>query len=792
MPGAVYHRRLAPERRAGARSSVAALAAVATLLAFTAARATTGAPTPAAVAKDAPAYAGSASCTPCHQREAELWRGSHHDHAMEKPTPSTVRGDFANAKFTKDGVTSTFFRRGEQYVVRTDGPDGALHDYPVAYTFGWDPLQQYLIALPGGRLQALSIAWDTRPKADGGQRWFHLYPNEKIDHADVLHWTGPAQNWNHMCAECHSTNLVKGYDAAKDSFASTWSEMNVACEACHGPGAAHVRWAGDAKAGKQNGDPQKGFVFQLADRSGGSWQLAPGAAIAQRSKPPSSDAQLETCGRCHSRRAQLWSELVHGEPLAQTHRVSLLDEDLYEADGQIRDEVYEYGSFLQSRMHAAGVRCSDCHDPHSLALRAPGNAVCTQCHLASTYDVASHHHHAPGAQAARCVSCHMPERTYMVIDGRHDHGFRVPRPDLSVALGTPNACHDCHAKESAKWASEAVDRWFGSDRKRRPSFAAALHAGRTGRPSARDELSRVARDPAVPGIARATAVEMLAAHPGPETAAALRAALRDPDPLVRRAAAATVLATDPGERAALAAPLLRDPIRSVRLEALGSLLDAPAASFSAQQREDLARVVEEYRRVQALNADRADARVNLGALEARIGSSDAARAAFQAAIRLQPVFAPAYANLAERERRAGDEGAAEATLRRGIAAAPDVAELHHALGLSLIRQKRGADALPELARAATLAPRDERYAYVYAVALHDLGQPARAVQVLEEAQQRTQASPEILSALLSYAMEAGDREAALRWAGKLHDATGDPQVRVLLERLRAEPAASRP
>jgi len=793
-------------RRAGARALVAALLVVAAASAgqATAPDAAASAPadsppaTPASPAAAAgvtatsseASYAGAAACAPCHERETTLWRGSHHDHAMEAPTPQTVRGDFSGTTFTKDGVTTTFLRRGTQYVVRTDGPDGELHDYLVKYTFGWDPLQQYLLELPGGRMQALSVAWDARPAADGGQRWFHLYPDERIDHADVLHWTGPAQNWNHMCAECHSTNLVKGYDAATETFTTTWSDVNVACEACHGPGAAHVRWAEERKAGKGGDDSRRGFAFRLHDDSGGAWTLADGASIAHRTKPPSSDAQIETCGRCHSRRAQLWSELAPGEPLAQTHRVALLEEGLYEADGQIRDEVYEYGSFVQSRMHAAGVRCSDCHDPHSLALRAPGNAVCTQCHLASTYDVASHHHHAAGSKAAQCASCHMPERFYMVVDGRHDHGFRVPRPDLSVALGTPNACNDCHAKETARWASDALDRWYGEDRKRRTSFADALHAGRTGSPDARAKLLRVTRDASVPAIARASAVEMLAAHGGPDTLGALREALRDPHPLVRRAAVVAVAATEPDDRVALAAPLLADPIRTVRLEALGTLLDVPATALGAAQRAERERVIAEYRAVQALNADRADGQVNLGALEARLGNDAAARAAFAAAIRLQPVYAPAYANLAELERRAGDERAAETALRRGLAAAPDVAELHHALGLSLVRQKRGRDALPALERAATLAPRDGRYAYVYAVALHDLGEPRRATQVLEEALQRHPESVEILSALLSYANEAGDREAALRWAGRLYDATGDPRLQALMERLRSAPPAA--
>jgi len=768
--------------RGAGRTARGALLAL--LIATTAPAANDPPPSPGAVAPPAH-HLGAAACAACHEREAKLWRGSHHDHAMETPTPATVRGDFSGTTFSKDGVTTTLLRRGDKYVVRTDGPDGALHDYVVKYTFGWDPLQQYLLELPGGRLQALSVAWDARPKAAGGQRWFHLYPNEKVDHADVLHWTGPAQNWNHMCAECHSTNLAKGYDTKSDSFATTWSDPNVACEACHGPGSAHVAWAEAAKAGKPASDPRKGLVFELRDTSGGAWTLAEGASIARRTKAPSSDAQLETCGRCHSRRAQMWSAYEHGEPLAQTHRVSLLEAGLYEADGTIRDEVYEYGSFVQSRMHAAGVRCSDCHDPHSLALRAPGNAVCAQCHLPGTYDVPAHHHHAAGEKAAQCVSCHMPERVYMGVDRRHDHAFRVPRPDISAALGTPNACNDCHTGESARWASDALDRWYGAQRARRSSFAPDLHAGRTGAPDAPARLERTARDRAQPAIARASAIELLAAHPGPATLALLRESLRDPDPLVRRAAAGAAVVLEPEDRVALAAPLLRDPVRTVRIEALGSLLDVPRESIPAGSRVDLDRTIVEYRAVQATNADRADARANLGALEARLGNTGAARTELDAAIRLQPAFAPAYENLAEVERRAGNEQAGEAALRRGVAAVPGIASLHHALGLSLVRQKRIADALPELERASTLAPQDARYAYVLGVALHDTGQRGRAVQVLAEAAQRNPGVPEIYAALVQYEMEGGNPAAALPWARRLHDATGDPHVGAMIESLRA-------
>ena len=181
-------------------------------------------------------FVGAEACRSCHAKEASLWRGSHHERAMMPAGDQSIAAPFTGTSFSYGGVTSRFTRRGDQFIVRTDGPDGRLTDYPVAYTFGVDPLQQYLLPLPGGRLQALSIAWDTRPQAQGGQRWFHLYPSERVDSRDVLHWTGPAQNWNHMCAECHSTNLQKGYAADRGTFDTRWSEVSVSCEACHGPG----------------------------------------------------------------------------------------------------------------------------------------------------------------------------------------------------------------------------------------------------------------------------------------------------------------------------------------------------------------------------------------------------------------------------------------------------------------------------------------------------------------------------------------------------------------------------
>ena len=386
-------------------------------------------------------FVGTETCRGCHAAEFEAWQDSHHDLAMQLPSPDTVLGDFNNSAFTHGGVTSTFFTRDGKFWVRTDGEDGKLREFPVAYVFGVYPLQQYLLPLDRGRLQALTVAWDSRPESEGGQRWFHLYPDETIPHDDPLHWTGPYQNWNTRCAECHSTDVEKQYNAATRSFDTRFKEVNVGCEACHGPGSAHVALAAEDKLANTSGS---GFELNLGQR--GEWLFDEGADIARRREPLNADTQIDTCGRCHARRSTL-GNYHYGADLLDTHRLSMLHEPLYYPDGQIRDEVYVYGSFVQSKMHMQGVVCSNCHEPHSNALRAEGNGVCAQCHRPDTYDTPEHHRHPVSSSGASCANCHMPETTYMVVDPRRDHSMRIPRPDLSVMIGVPNACNQCHTGE---------------------------------------------------------------------------------------------------------------------------------------------------------------------------------------------------------------------------------------------------------------------------------------------------------------------------------------------------------
>ena len=459
-------------------------------------------------------FVGSQTCAGCHRPEADLWRGSQHRHAMDHATEQSVVGDFSDTSFDYYGVRSRFFRKDGKFLVETDGSDGKLATFEVKYTFGVDPLQQYLIEFPDGRLQALSVAWDSRPKDQGGQRWFHLYPDEEIKHDDVLHWTKLNQNWNFMCAECHSTGVRKNYDAGRDRFATSFAEISVGCEACHGQGSRHVDWARARQGwwpfGKSE-DPRKGLLVRFDERRDVVWPINPGTGNAARNFTPALvRKEVETCGLCHARRGAFSEDWVPGRSLSDTHVVSPLGRGLYHADGQMLDEVYNYGSFKQSKMFAAGVTCSDCHEPHGAKLRAPADGVCLQCHASDKYAAAAHHRHAGSIPPLTCASCHMPARTYMVIDRRHDHSFRVPRPDLSAKLGTPNACNDCHADKSAAWAASAIEGWHGTARKAFQTYAEAFHAARANQANAAALLAAVASDRNAPAFARASALGELA------------------------------------------------------------------------------------------------------------------------------------------------------------------------------------------------------------------------------------------------------------------------------------------
>ncbi len=723
------------------------------------------------------------ACAGCHAKEFAAWRGSDHDRAMQEASEQTVLGNFANAKFSYAGITSTFFKRDGKFFVNTDGPGGKPADYEIKYTFGVSPLQQYLIQFPGGRMQALSIAWDTRAKEQGGQRWFHLYPKERITYKDPLHWTGIDQNWNYQCAECHSTNLKKRYDAGKAAYDTKWSEINVACEACHGPGGAHVEWA-KKNQGKKKSAENNGLFVSFSERRGVTWVMDESKGIARRSVARATNIEIDACARCHSRRGVLTEDYVSGKPLLETHLPALLTEGLYYPDGQIQDEVYEYGSFLQSKMHAAGVTCSDCHEPHSLKLRTEGDGVCSQCHAPAKFAAAGHHHHKPNSAGANCLGCHMPERVYMVVDPRRDHGFRVPRPDLSAKLGTPNACAGCHTDKSVGWAANTFAKWYKPVDSAQQRYAEALYAGRSGEAGAEAKLAAVAQDSRVPAIARATALAALGRTLSPKSLTVVQDNFKDGDPLARLGALRALEGIDPKAHAANSAALFQDPVRAVRLAAASLLAGVSPETLTTEQRAALDKAIQEYVAAQEINADRPEAHLNLGLLYTRSGDLKKAEAHYRQALKLQPSFAPAYVNLADLFRLQERDTDGEKALREGVKAVPEDASVAHALGLLLVRDKKVDEALTWLKRAAERAPENARYAYVYGVALNSTGQTDKALGVLAAAQKRQPNDRDLLYALVTMNRDAGRIPAARGYAEKLVAlAPGDPGITNLRKQL---------
>ncbi|HXX83648.1 MAG TPA: cytochrome c3 family protein [Casimicrobiaceae bacterium] len=665
-------------------------------------------------------YVRDAQCAECHTRQSTLWLGSNHDRAMQAADDKTVLGDFNNARFSSRGLTTSFAGRDGKYFITTEGPDGKPAEYEVKYTFGVSPLQQYLVAFPGGRLQVPTVAWDTERK-----RWFAMYPNERHRTDDPLHWTGRYQNWNLMCSECHSTDVRRAYDAKTDAYDTKWAELNVGCQACHGPASEHVAWARKSAARDAKGLDAKA-VGLLVDFRGGD-----------------SRYQVEACAPCHSRRQRLTDGELAGRPFLDNYHPALLREGLYYPDGQQLDEVYVWGSFLQSKMYAKGVRCTDCHDAHNLHLKAEGNALCTQCHRSegnerfpslkkADYDTPAHHHHAADSRGAQCANCHMPARNYMVIDPRPDHSLRIPRPDLSLKIGTPNACNGCHDKKTPQWAGEAVEQWFGTGRRQEAHYGEIFADARAGRPSALAGLDRLASDRDTPAIVRATALELARGY-GPQGGRLGVNDKDDPDALVR-AAAATALAGLPTEQRVLFAPaLLRDPIKLVRIEAARSLADVPPASFGTDDRAAFERAYAELVASEQAFADMAGTQMNLADLAGRRGDAVAQEAGYRRTMAMDPYFTPAYLALASLLSRQGKNADAESVLRDGLKRLPSEGELHQSLGLLLAEERRDVEAIAELRKATELMPQQARVLYNLGLLQQSRGQLYPAEDALKKA-----------------------------------------------------------
>jgi predicted CXXCH cytochrome family protein len=710
-------------------------------------------------------YVGANACGDCHAEQLEQWSGSHHELAMQPAEAKYVRGDFDDAGFAHNGIESKFFTRKGEYFIRTDGEDGELAEFPVRYTFGVYPLQQYIVELDNGRLQALGAAWDSRDAAEGGQRWFHVYGDEFIDSNDVLHWTKMSQNWDSMCAECHSTGLQKSFDVSSGQFDTHWTEINVACEACHGPGQSHVEWA---NSGDMTGD--NGLTVQLDERDEISWLLDKATGNSHRSERRTTNVEITTCAPCHSRRSRIANV---AEPVAEfldAYRPALPQPPLYHADGQIRDEVYVYGSFLQSRMFQSGVTCSDCHEPHSLELRAPGSRVCLQCHAGDKFATASHQLQPEGGTEPACVDCHMPATTYMQVDARRDHSFRVPRPDLSVMHGTPNACTSCHSDRDPQWAADqlrALDR--------QPAGAGhwvdALVAVHATPWDAQRELLGLATNALAPGIVRATAISNLSMGGDAATTALISERATSTDPLIRWAVANSLQNSHPAVIVALGPQLLEDPVLAVRLEAVTAMAALDLELLPQESVARLQRGIEEYIAAQLVSAERPEAHVNIGNVNRGLRRLEEAEQSYRTALSLNQQFVPAYVNLADLYRAWGRDDEGQLLLREALERVPESGRspLHHALGLTLVRAGRLPDAIDELELAAQADNAQPQFVLAYALGLDARGDAKAAADVLENSLRRFGDYPQLVAALVNVYQRMGDEPAARALAERMRN-----------------------
>jgi len=690
-------------------------------------------------------YVGEKSCVECHSKEMHEWKGSHHDLAMMVADEKSVKGDFDNVTFNYNGIITTFYKKEGKYMVRTDSEDGTLKDYEISYTFGIYPLQQYMIKFPKGNVQVMDIAWDSRSKEEGGQRWYHIHADDNITAGDVLHWTGPNLNWNYMCADCHSTNLKKNYDIETKSYHTTWDVINVSCEACHGPASKHIAWSKTPNKDLAH----KGFALSFKNKKW-KWDVK-----TKEKRAGDVHQEIEVCAKCHSRRSQLDDDFVPGDKFSDHYLAVMLEENLYFPDGKIQDEVYVYDSFLQSKMYAAGVTCTDCHNPHTLKRKSEGDKVCYTCHSEAKYTTASHHKHKEGSTGSSCVSCHMPARTYMGVDSRNDHSFRVPRPDVSVEMKeVPNACNLCHTDKDPKWATDAMKKWYGKIPVGKQNFSHSLQALRTNTENAPKNLYDVLMSDA-PNIAKATVTAFLGNYPSKQTYTTTLQMLGRSDAHIRRTALQSLEAYPVNMRMKKTFEMLSDPVKIVRMEAARQLSTFPLGQLDKEKKEVLGKAFDEYEKILLFTADRPESQLSLGVFYTNRKMFEKAKKAYVEAIRLQPKFVPAYINYSDFLLQQGKDKEAFDILQKGLLKIPEAAILHHALGLWYVRNKKQTKAITELKRSVELDKNNARYSYVYAVAIGEEN-PKEAIKILEDVYAKHTGNLQVVSGLAYYYKMIGD------------------------------------
>ena len=707
----------------------------------------TGNPSPAK--KITAEYAGNDKCQPCHQPEYKDYLTSNHYHAMDTAAEGKVLADFNNTRFIYFGDTSFFYKKGNDYCVRTTDSSGVKKEFIISYTFGWYPLQQYIVKFTDGRMQVLPFSWDTRTKEQGGQRWFHVYgSNEKILPGDELFWTGYNQNWNNMCADCHTTDLHQNYDFDNNSFHTSWYANRVTCESCHGPAGNHIKWTED----RDENDTLKGFTFSLYEKNV-QWIMDNTKGIAYRNAPPAHDNVVQTCARCHARAEHISGDYVHGRSIFSTHIPAELNAASYHTDGQQMEEDYEYGSFLQSKMYAMGVTCTNCHNVHSGALKLAGNAVCTQCHSPQVFDVPQHTNHQVNTAGAQCISCHMPSKNYMQVDARLDHKIFIPRPDLSAKLSTPDACSSCHADKAKSWVINAFEKWYGEKIKQKPvTYGELMHEAVNYTNNGDTAMIQLLAANAYPAIMQATAMQQAYNYTAPGISEPLIQSLGSGNDLLRYYSLRAISNFPAEQIITQVSPLLADPILAVRSEA-ARVLAAVSDKLDAGAKEKFDAAITEYINTQRFNGNRPESYMNTGIVLQEMQKFTDAQQVYELGIKRFPKFEALYINLADVYRNGNRDDLCEATLQKVLSINAANAVAMQAYGFLLVRKNKTEEAISYLKKAADMQPASADYAYSYAVALFSTDKKKQAISLLEDFQQKHPNNPVIISTLISFYQE---------------------------------------
>ncbi|MEW4924818.1 tetratricopeptide repeat protein [Algibacter sp. 2305UL17-15] len=625
-------------------------------------------------------FLGDNACKSCHKEQFKEWKGSHHDKAMQIALDSTVLGDFNNVKFTSQGVTSRFYKKENNYYVNTEGPDGKYHDYKIEYSFGITPLQQYIVKFPDGHFQCLRTAWDTEKN-----KWFDLYPDFKVVHSEWLHWSRGGLNWNNMCADCHSTNVRKNYDLESHSYNTKYALINVSCEACHGPGKDHVEKANF-----------EGINYKVSNDLKMTVGTAPKDLVDQ-------------CARCHARREQ-FSEYYNFEGTFLDHYFpQLIENNLYHPDGQILDEVYVYGSFLQSKMYQNNVTCTNCHNPHSLKLRFEGNKLCAQCHDTNVYDKPSHHFHTENTEGSKCINCHMTGKIYMGNDYRRDHSFRIPRPDLSIKYNTPNACIQCHTDKDNEWAWEHFKTNYGTPKSKH--FSELLAPGLTGDPHGFEQLKELSKDTIYPEIARASGIRVMGNYLNEERINDMLRFLNDESPLVRGATIDVLNNVNSGDYANYFLTLLKDKKRSVRIKAFQAIASLNEFQIPEAYKEAYKIVEKEFNAHLAVTADFPRGRAKKALYYLKKGDTQNAIVWYEKSLEIDNNNNMVRTNLANLYYQTGDFKNAEEAFKTIIKQEPSFAQTYYSYALLLAELNRVEEAIKQMHLAIEFMPENTRFYY---------------------------------------------------------------------------------